>query len=491
MDGEEGRVVLLTYILDPAAKMPLYEQLYRLIRQDISSGVLRGGERLPSKRSLAQHLEVSQITVETAYGQLLAEGYVSSAPRRGYFVQEALAVPPVPARQTAVCAGAEPTAGNGISSERTQPAETAETAETGWRFDFRTNTVDMDCFPFSTWARLSRAVLTEYADRLLRETVPQGELELREAIRDYLLAFRGIEVSAEQIIVGAGSEYLLHILIRLLGQGQRYALENPGYRKLYQIFEVNGADVRPIPLDGLGLCADRLEEATAVYLTPSHHFPTGVVMPVSRRMQLLQWAGERPGRYLIEDDYDSEFRYASRPIPALKELDRQGQVIYLNTFANSLAPSLRIGYMVLPEGLLAAYREQFSLYASSVPAFEQHTLARFMATGAFERHINRSRNIYKGRLEALLEALRESPLSSVTEVCGAEAGLHILLRVSIGLSEAELVRRAASRGVCICGLSGYYASGSEPERATLILGYAGISSECFREAVRCLCEAWL
>ena len=474
---------MLTYILDPAAKMPLYEQLYRLIRQDISNGVLRGGERLPSKRSLAQHLEISQITVETAYGQLLAEGYLSSAPRRGYFVQEALAEPPVPARQTDCSAFKNP--------DEEVCREPGPSHGPDWRFDFRTNTVDMDCFPFSTWARLSRAVLTEYADRLLRESAPQGEAELREAIQGYLLEFRGIVVSEEQIIVGAGSEYLLHLLIRLLGPGQRYALENPGYRKLYQIFEVNGADVRPVPLDGQGLRTDCLREATAVYLTPSHHFPTGVVMPVSRRMQLMKWAAERPGRYLIEDDYDSEFRYGSRPIPTLKELDRQGKVIYLNTFANSLAPSLRIGYMVLPEGLLSAYREQFSLYASSVPSFEQHTLARFMKSGAFERHINRSRNIYKGRLEALLKALRKSPLAAVTEVHGTKAGLHIMLRVDAGLSEAELVQRAAERGVRVCGLSDYYAPGSGPERTTLILGYAGIPSERFPEAVDCLCEAWL
>ncbi|MDE7035591.1 MAG: PLP-dependent aminotransferase family protein, partial [Eubacteriales bacterium] len=223
----------------------------------------------------------------------------------------------------------------------------------------------------------------------------------------------------------------------------------------------------------------------------SHHFPTGVVMPVPRRMQLLAWAAEQPGRYLIEDDYDSEFRFSSRPMPALKELDRLDRVIYLNTFAKSLAPSLRIGYMVLPGPLMARFQEQFSLYSSSVPAFEQHTLARFMNSGAFERHISRSRNVYKGRLDALLAALRESPLAACTEVRGAEAGLHILLRVKNGLSEDELVRYAAAKGVRVYGLSAYYAPGSSPERATVILGYAGIDSSRFREAVALLSAAWL
>ncbi len=461
---------MLTYILDAGGRTPLYEQLYRLIRRDITTGALRGGERLPSKRRLAEHLEVSRITVETAYGQLLAEGYITSAPRRGYFVQESLAMP----QRAAAPPRARPRA--------KEPPR--------YRFDFKTNIVDTDCFPFSTWAKLSRAVLTDYADRLLHEPPPQGVAELREAISRYLLDFRGLEAPPERVIVGAGSEYLLHLLIRLLGCAQPYALENPGYRKLYQIFEANGAQVRPVGLDAKGLRAEQLGDAGAVYLTPSHHFPTGVVMPVPRRMQLLQWAAERPGRYLIEDDYDSEFRFSSRPMPALKELDRFERVIYLNTFAKSLAPSLRIGYMVLPEPLMQRFCDRFSLYSSSVPVFEQHTLARFMETGAFERHISRSRNVYKGRLDALLAALRASPLAPYLDIHGAEAGLHILARVNNGLGEDELVQRAAEKGVRVYGLSSYYATG-RPEQATVILGYAGIASEQFREAVQLLGEAWL
>lgn len=462
---------MLTYMLDASARTPLYEQLYRLIRRDITTGVLKGGERLPSKRRLAEHLEISRITVETAYSQLLAEGYITAEPRRGYFVQQALIMPQHPAAPARPLPQADP------------PAR--------FRFDFKTNTVDIDCFPFSTWARLSRTVLTDYADRLLHEPPPQGVAELRTAICRYLLDFRGLEVPEEQVIVGAGSEYLLHLLIRLLGCSRPYALENPGYRKLYQIFEANGAAVCPVGLDAGGLRADHLRDAGAVYLTPSHHFPTGVVMPVPRRMQLLQWAAERPERYLIEDDYDSEFRYSSRPMPALKELDRLDRVIYLNTFAKSLAPSLRIGYMVLPAPLMARFRERFSLYSSSVPAFEQHTLARFLESGAFERHISRSRNVYKGRLDALLSALQQSPLAPFLEIHGAEAGLHILVHVKNGLCEEELLQRAEAKGVRVYGLSAYYAPGTRPEQATVILGYAGIASENFREAVQLLSEAWL
>lgn len=467
---------MLTYHLDHTAKTPLYEQLYRAIRTDIMSGALTGGERLPAKRQLAQHLKVSQITVETAYGQLLAEGYLYSVPRSGYFVQPLADVPALhPAPPAPV------------------PAPRPAPAEPDCAFDFKTNLVDTDCFPFSTWARLLRAVLTDYDRSLLLAAAPQGVPALREQIRRYLYAFRGIDVDSEQIIVGAGSEYLVTLLIQLLGRERTYAIETPGYPKLSQIFRANGAKTAPIPLDGEGLRIDRLlkTDASAVYLTPSHHFPLGVVTPAARRAALLRWAGDAEGRYLIEDDYDSEFRFASRPIPALKELDHNDRVIYLNTFAKSLAPSLRIGYLVLPRGLLPAYQARFGGYASTVPSFEQYTLARFLETGSFERHVNRIRNLYKTRLDALLGALVASPLHGCCTVSGAEAGLHILLHVRNGMDEAGLIASARAQGVRVYGLSGYYVdTDADCPPATVILGYAGIPSERIPEAVTRLARAW-
>ena len=381
---------MLTYHLKPHDQQPLYEQLYHAVRADIMSGALPGGTRLPSKRQLAANLRVSQITVETAYGQLAAEGYIASAPRRGYFVQEQLAVP--------VSEPQEPFA---------PPLPPIPASEETYPYDFRTDFVDNGCFPFSTWARLSRSVLSEYSSALLRATDPCGAAELREEIVRYLHDFRGINVSPDNILIGAGSEYLMHLVIQLLGRDRVYALENPGYRKLYQIFAVNGVTVRPTPLDKHGLRADALAacDASVVYLTPSHHFPLGTVMTAARRLEILRWASEAPDRYIIEDDYDSEFRYASRPIPALGELDRTGRVVYVNTFAKSLAPGLRIGYLVLPNALMARYREQFSRYSSTVPSFDQYTLAAFMHTGGFERHISRSRKVYQARRDALMAAL--------------------------------------------------------------------------------------
>lgn len=465
---------MLTYHLDPHSKTPLYEQLYRAVRADIMSGTLAGGTRLPSKRQLAANLRVSQITVETAYGQLLAEGYIVSEPRRGYFVQKQLAAPAQ--AQAPKAAAPHP---------HTAPADDC-------KYDFRTNIVDTGCFPFATWARLSRSVLSEYSDRLLRATDPCGAAELRGQIARYLYDFRGINISPDNILVGAGSEYLMHLVIQLLGRERVYALENPGYRKLYQIFADNGAAVRPLPLDKSGLRADALaaSDASVVYLTPSHHFPLGTVMPAARRMEILRWASAAPGRYIIEDDYDSEFRYASRPIPALGELDHAGRVVYVNTFAKSLSPSLRIGYLVLPDALMARYHERFSLYSSTVPSFDQHTLAAFMRTGGFERHISRSRKVYQARRDALMAALDRELADLPHEVSRSEAGLHLLLHMRNGMLERELIERASAAGVRVYGLSAYYTPPVKPPKATLVLGYAGLTEQQINEAAALLRQAW-
>mgnify|MGYP004701226123 FL=1 len=465
---------MLTYHLEPSSGTPLYEQLYRAVRRDIMDGTLAGGTRLPSKRQLAANLRISQITVETAYGQLAAEGYIVSAPRRGYFVQEQIAPPPAPHTE--------------ITHKPVDKRQRTEQFD----YDFKTNIVDNGCFPFSTWAQLSRRVLSEYSARLLEATDPRGALSLRQEIAHYLHDFRGITVSPENIVVGAGLEYLIGLLIQLLGPGHVYAVENPGYRKLYQIVTQNSAPIRPIPLDKSGLRADVLSEsdASVVYLTPSHHFPLGTVMPVARRLELLRWAAGRPGRYIIEDDYDSEFRYASRPIPALRDLDREGRVIYVNTFSRSLAPGLRIGYLVLPDALMMRYRERFSLYSATVSSFDQQTLAAFMQSGGFERHISRSRKVYQARRDALMAAIEREFTALPHEISRSEAGLHLLLHMRNGMLERELVERARMAGVRVYALSSYYTPPVRPPRATLVLGYAGMTEQQIDEAVARLRQAW-
>ena len=465
---------MLTYHLDPKLKTPLYEQLYRAIRADILSGALPEDSRLPAKRPFAEHLEISRITVESAYAQLLAEGYVYSVPRSGIFVQklERIAQPAAAAAAAAL------------------PHEEATVHPD---FDFDTGAVDTDCFPFTMWAKFSRAVLTEYESRILLSSAPQGAPALRHEIARYLHDFRGITVDPEQIIVGAGSEYLVTLIIQLLGRSRTYALENPCYPKLEQIFAASDAQTAFLPLDDAGISMDALEQADAsvAYLTPSHHFPLGVVTSAARRMALLRWASEGEDRYLIEDDYDSEFRFASRPIPALKEQDAHDRVIYLNTFAKSLAPSLRIGYVVLPQKLLQEFRRRFSAYSSTVPAFEQYTLARFMEKGTMDRQINRLRTVYRTRRDRLLEALAASELAGRYTVSGTEAGLHLLLQVH-GISEDELVRRAAQCGCRVHGLSEYYVAGTQQAcpPSTVLLGYGGMTDEQIEKGVQRLAQAW-
>ena len=463
---------MLTFALDPALDAPLYEQLYTQIRRDIASGALKAGEKLPSKRALAAHLKVSMSTVEGAYGQLLAEGYLRSEAKRGYFVQPM--EPLVPQAKEAVFTPSVP---------RMEPHTP--------RYDFSTGAVDAAHFPFATWAKLMRQVLTREDSRLLSAIPPQGVPELQEAIVGYLHDFRGVTARPEQVVVGAGSEYLTGLLFQLLGREGGYAVEDPGYPKVQKILAHEGALVCPIPMDEQGMRVDALRwsGARVAHVTPSHQFPLGTVMPVTRRQELLRWAGEAEGRYIIEDDYDSEFRYSGRPIPALQSLDDAGRVVYLSTFAQSLAPSLRIGFLVLPDHLLERYRRDFLFYASTVPSFEQYTLAQFLSGGHFERHVARMRLEYKGRMEALRACVRDAGLSG--GLSGGEAGLHLLLRLDAPGGEAELVDRARRAGVGLYPLSDYYFARPPADyRTTLVMGFARMRCGDMAAAFRLLKQAW-
>ena len=383
---------MLTYHLKPHDQQPLYEQLYHAVRADIMSGALPGGTRLPSKRQLAANLRVSQITVETAYGQLAAEGYIASAPRRGYFVQEQLAVP--------VSELQEPFA---------PPLPPISASEETYPYDFRTDFVDNGCFPFSTWARLSRSVLSEYSSALLRATDPCGAAELREEIVRYLHDFRGINVSPDNILIGAGSEYLMHLVIQLLGRDRVYALENPGYRKLYQIFAVNGVTVRPTPLDKHGLRADALaaSDASVVYLTPSHHFPLGTVMTAARRLEILRWASEAPDRYIIEDDYMGDFA-KSTDLP-LHYYDTSGHVIYLKSFSMTIFPALRLGTIILPPALTKAFLDHKKMIDYDTNLIMQKALSLYLDSGLFEKNLNYLKQVFQKQRQKIDIVLADFP----------------------------------------------------------------------------------
>ena len=308
------------------------------------------------------------------------------------------------------------------------------------------------------------------------------------AIAGYLRQFRAMQVDPEQIIIGAGTELLYNLLIQLLGRDKCYAVEEPGYSKITAIYESNQVRIQRIGIDNAGLSVPELRrgDAQVVHISPTHHYPTGAVMPIGRRRELLRWAAEQPERYILEDDYDSEFRFVGRPIPTLYSTDENQCVVYLNTFSKTIAPSIRISYMILPPRLLERYRRNLGFYACTVPALEQHVLARFISGGHYERHLARMRKEYRERRGAVLEAFRLSPLSQRVTFSEEGAGLHFLLTLDTARSDDELRRLTSAAGLRLSFLSEYADRPDSVPAHTLVVNYAGLSQSHLPEAVHLL-----
>ena len=457
---------MLTYSFENKGNDSLYEYLYKQIKADIVSGTLAPDEKLPSKRALAKHLSVSTITVENAYSQLTAEGYLYSVPKSGFYVSDITSYKPA-------------------SAGKPQRALTAPHKQAEYFADFVTNSTATDTFPFATWTKLLRETMSEQADKLMARSPSAGIMELRNAIADYLYQFRGISVEPEQIIIGAGTEYLYGLLIQLLGHNKVYAVEDPGYQKITKIYRSNHVHCVPIPLDSQGIMTDALLSSGAdiLHISPAHHFPTGIVTPISRRYELLSWAST-DGRYIIEDDYDSEFRLQGKPIPPLYSIDHSDKVIYINTFSKSLASTIRISYMVLPKPLLALYNKELSFYSCTVSNFEQYTLAKFIEKGHLEKHINRMRNYYRNLRDMILLCIKKHPLFSKITILEEDAGLHFLVKVNTAISDDELTQKAETQGIHISCLSQYSAGENIGNSHTLILNYSGIQLPYVEEAIK-------
>jgi len=452
---------MLTYELKKSPGVPLYEALYRCIREDILSGALPAGRKLPSKRALAQNLEVSKITVEAAYNQLLSEGYIRSQEKVGYFVEKV---------------------------ERRAPAEhmpvfRESEQDRTYLLDLTANATEQ--FPFSVWSRLQREVMLDYGEKLLAPLPNRGIPELRRAIADHLAAFRGMHVDPENILIGAGTDFLYNLLIQLLGRDKTYAVEEPGYGKIRRIYAAGGVRCVSAAMDRSGVCPDSLKTADVLHFSPSHHFPSGLVTPVSRRLELLEWAKE--GKWIIEDDYDSEFRFDSHPKPTMQSLDGSGRVIYMNTFSKTLAPSIRISYMLLPPALMAQFQRELGFYSCTVPSFEQYTLARFLSGGHFEKHINRMRKLYKKRRNTLITMLESCWASPLLTILEQDAGLHFLLRADTGYTDAQLVQKLDTAGIRVRALSEYYHDAAL-ETGCLVINYSGVKEEQVRQALEKLKE---
>ena len=437
-----------TYTLDRSGASPLYEQLYRALKADILSGALPGGSRLPSGRALAEHLGLSRVTVETAYAQLLAEGYLTSRPRAGYFVEQ-LTPQDLPPR---------------VSEPEAQPPE-PETAQSR----------SAQLFPFSVWARLMRGVLLDRRQELLRPAPDAGLPALRQAVAAELYRQRGVHVSPEQVYIGAGAEYFYNLLIQFFGHGRVYALENPGHRKIARVYQANQVAVRPIGMDADGVIPELLEQSGAevLHISPSHHYPTGTVTPITRRQALMRWLTAQPGRYLIEDDYDSEFRFSGLPIPTIQSMDRSGRVIYMNTFSRTISPSLRISYMILPRTLLPQWQAAMGFYSCTVPSFEQMTLTRFLAEGYFEKHLSRMKKHYRAVRAQLFSVLHTPQAVRQCAVHDTDAGLHLVLELKNAPEPEALRALLRQSGLPDALLSDFFLDAPSPQaQKSIVLGYA-------------------
>ena len=469
-------MVHLTTALDPSSSVPLYEQLYHSLAGEMRSGTLSAGVRMPGKRRLAAELSVSVNTVDAAYQMLAAEGYLESRERSGFYVQEYLALPSRPA---------------GLPQP---PAPPVPPPAPPVRYDLSTRGVDPGLFPFRTWARLQKELLYS-APELLTPGDARGDAALRQALAGYLAEYRGVQCDPEQLVVGAGLEYLLGLLAPLLPGPA--AVETPGFPRARQVLENNGVPCRclPVDADGLSLTALSASDAAVCYVTPSHQFPTGVTMPAGRRAELLHWAARAPGqRYIIEDDYDSEFRFDTRPLPSLQGMaGADGPVVYLSTCSRSLAPGIRIAYMVLPRQLLGAWQAKYRLYSGTVGRFEQQTLARFITGGYFTRHLARERTAYKARRDALVAALRTSFAPEELTLAGLHTGLHLLAQLKDPPPDAALRAAARQYGVRCSLLSDYDLTGTAHSAAgTLVLGYGSLpDADCAAagERLKKLCTA--
>ncbi|WP_339234158.1 PLP-dependent aminotransferase family protein [Oceanobacillus sp. FSL W7-1281] len=455
---------LLSVHLEKTNNTPLYEQLYEFIKQEIVQERLPYGQKLPSKRKLANHLEVSQNTVETAFEQLVAEGYIASQPRKGFYVLAH---------------------GDLEFVEHSGKKEIADAEkEPSVLFDFSPNKIDTEAFPFSAWRKLNRHVIDESHHDLLLLGDAQGDKELREAIAHYVYHARGIDCDPDTIVVGAGIEVLMQQLLSLLPATTIFGVEDPGYQLMMKLITHFGFLGRALDMneEGVSIEAVRLLEPDYIYVTPSNHFPYGTVTSINRRNQLLQWANETADRYIIEDDYDSEFRYTGKTIPPMKKMDFNDRVIYLGSFSKSLIPSLRISYMILPKALLEQYRNRLTFHHSTVSRMDQHVLAHFIQEGYFEKHLNRMRKIYRKKFE-LVHQLFEAYKPAI-QLLGEQSGLHIVCEVRNGLTEEEIMRRARQQRIKLYPISYYASKNAVVSHPQFVIGFAGLKEGDIERAVQ-------
>ena len=494
----------LAISLDEGRGLSLQQQLYTRLREDILAGRLRPGEKIPATRALASQLAVSRTTAVLAYEQLLAEGYIEARRGAGTFVSRQLP------DDTLQAPAPDPAATNGqrgvhpLHGERRlsrwgerlaalrEPALRLAERYEPMPYDFRPGRPDWDAFPHQIWSRLAARRWRQRSPDMASYGDPAGYRPLREAIASHLAQSRGVRCGADQVVVVNGSQQGIDLLVRLwLDPGERAALEEPGYPGAALALRAHGAAVLPVPVDEEGLMVEALPSPTAadaprlVYVTPSHQYPTGATLSLPRRLNLLEWAARR-GALVVEDDYDSEFRYTGRPLESLQGLDANGVAAYVGSFSKALFPPLRVGYVVLPDPLAGPFVAAKWLADRQTATPDQQVLSDFIQEGHFERHLRRMRRLYHARRDALLSALREH-LGDVVTPGGDGAGLHLIAWLPAGWDAEAVARRAAEQGVATPSVTAYYQG--QAGRPGLILGFAALDEQKITQGIRRLARA--
>lgn len=471
-------------ILKDQSTDPLYVQIYNQIKEKIISGEMTEGSKIPSIRALSKTLTVSRNTVEYAYQQLCSEGYIASKARSGFVVQKF---------------------DNELFSElnkqesiekkiaiKEREAE-LKYAKSQAQYDFEyLRQLSGDIFPMHLWRKLSNQCLSDLSvENLVSYNNCDGELELRTEIMKYLHKSRGVSCQPEQIVICPGTQLCLSLLCQLFRPySTDVAIEDPGFDGARDTFINNGFNIIPIGLEEDGINLVQLENSPAkiVFITPSHQFPTGSIMPIQKRVKLLDWAVRHNG-IIIEDDYDSELSYRGKPIPSLQSIDPKGRVIYVGTFSKSLSPALRLGYMVLPKTLIGQYYDTFRTYAAYVPWLEQKIMQKFMNLGYWERHLRRVCLLSKKKHDILVHTINELMGDKVV-IHGKNVGLHVILEFNNGLSEEELIIRAQKQGVVVYPVSRYWIRLEQYSDNMIILGFSGMTESDIVEGIRTLNKAW-
>ncbi|MDD7391239.1 MAG: PLP-dependent aminotransferase family protein [Fusobacterium gastrosuis] len=447
-------------------KTPIYLQVYRQIREIIESGELRANQKLPSKKNLMETYKISQNTVQNALYLLLEEGYIYSEERKGYFVSDIE---------------------NLIKKNRkSENLEEIIELKKDFKYDFSYSGVDRKSIPKTIFKKITKNIYDEEIEDLLIQGDIQGYFYLRKVITEYLFKSRGVKVSPNQIIVSSGLEYLFYIIFSIF-KDKVYGMENPGYKILPQLFSTNNIKFKGISLDKNGIVIDEIKKnkVDIICVTPSHQFPSGVIMSVARRNELLNWANEREENYIIEDDYDSEFKYNGRPIQALKAIDQNDKVIYIGSFSKSISPSVRVSYMVLPQRLLTIYKEHLPYFICPVSTLTQKLLYNFIEKGYFEKHLNRMRTTYKKKREILTACIKEYSLeflSKELEIQGADAGLHIVLNLPFQIDMKKFLEECEKNSLKIYSLKEYFLD-EKKSNSSLLLGYASLDNEQIKNGI--------